>query len=83
MATVLETFSFFPKGLSSSHATAQCSIEDFHRQLKSQRRLEVSHRPNTKDTGRSRAKKGKGIATRYHRVYIYPCRAEKGRYRRG
>ena len=34
MATVLETFSFFPKGLSSSHATAQCSIEDFHRQLK-------------------------------------------------
>ena len=34
MATVLETFSFFPKGLSSSRATAQCSIEDFHRQLK-------------------------------------------------
>ena len=34
MVTVLETFSFFPKGLSSSHATAQCSIEDFHRQLK-------------------------------------------------
>ena len=34
MDTVLETFSFFPKGLSSSHATAQCSIEDFHRQLK-------------------------------------------------